>query len=58
MFLSKPPYKNKKTLLDNFTALVFLLALSGSLFRFTQTMKSEITINGQKFTHHINILET
>ena len=55
VFLTKPPFNNKKPLLDNFTVLVFLSTLNNSTFNFSQTMKSEITIAGQKFTHCIEI---
>ena len=55
VFLTKPLFNNKKPLLDNFTILVFLSTLNNSTFNFSQTMKSEITIAGQRFTHCIKI---
>ena len=57
VFLTKPPFNNKKPLLDNFTVLVFLSTLNNSTFKFSQTMKSEITIDGQRFTHCIKIYQ-
>lgn len=39
VFLTKPPFKNKNPLLDNFTILEFLSTLSDSNFHFSQKKK-------------------
>ncbi len=56
IYLTNPPYDNRMPFLDSFTILYFLSSFDDFNYQFTPSKKSIKTINGETFTHYINIL--